>query len=250
MRAPTPADLYALGLERGELFVRYEDGDRRSLPLDRWLGAPTAADHCVLEHAVGPVLDVGCGPGRHLLALARRGVPAVGVDIAAAAVQHARRRGTRAVVASVFDPLPGTGVWRTVLLLDGNVGIGGRPVALLARLRNLLTRGGVILCEVGPPGSDTRDELIALEDAAGTRSAWFAWARVSIDGLPALARDAGLQVRAMWREDDRWFAALSGEPRPWPRTRSAYSTAEPTNSTAVIRSQLRAYPSMWCPLAL
>jgi SAM-dependent methyltransferase len=214
MRARAPVELYALGLERGELFVRRQDGVRRSLPVKRWLAAPTAADHCILDHAVGPVLDVGCGPGRHLLALARRGVPALGVDIAAAAVRHARGRGARAVLASVFDPLPDTGGWRTVLLLDGNVGIGGKPVALLARLRNLLARSGVILCEVGPPGSETGGELIALEDGAGTRSAWFAWASVSIDGLPALAREAGLQMLASWQEDGRWFAALSGELTP------------------------------------
>jgi SAM-dependent methyltransferase len=211
MRAPTPAELYALGLERGELFVRREDGGRRMLPVGRWLGAVTAADRRVLDHAAGPVLDVGCGPGRHLLALSRRGVPALGVDIAPAAVRHARGRGVRVVLGSVFDPLPRREGWRTVLLLDGNLGIGGAPIALLARLRSLLSKGGVILCEVGPPGSETRDELIALEDRAGARSARFAWARVSIDRLPPLARDAGLHLRATWQEDDRWFAALSGE---------------------------------------
>ena len=33
----------------------------------------------------------------------------------------------------MFEPLPGEGRWGTVLLLDGNVGIGGDPVALLER---------------------------------------------------------------------------------------------------------------------
>lgn len=36
------------------------------------------------------VLDVGCGPGRHSLVLARRGVKVVGVDIAAAFLELAR----------------------------------------------------------------------------------------------------------------------------------------------------------------
>jgi SAM-dependent methyltransferase len=243
MRTRAPAELYALGLDRGELFVRRGDGARRSVPIGRWLGAPTAADRCVLDRAVGPVLDVGCGPGRHLLALTRRGVPALGVDIAAAAVRRARGRGARAVLASVFDPLPGTGGWRTVLLLDGNVGIGGRPVALLTRLRSLLATGGVILCEVDPPGSETGDELIALEDSAGRRSVWFAWARVSIDGLPSLARDAGLHVRATWHEDGRWFAALSAELKP----ENGTPPGEITSSVAGGGARVRAHGSHTAP---
>ncbi len=37
------------------------------------------------------VVDVGCGPGRHSHALARRGVPVVGVDVAQRFVELARR---------------------------------------------------------------------------------------------------------------------------------------------------------------
>src|SRR5688572_29696292 len=36
------------------------------------------------------VLDVGCGPGRHSLALARRGLDVVGVDLSPDFVAHAR----------------------------------------------------------------------------------------------------------------------------------------------------------------
>lgn len=39
----------------------------------------------------GPVLDLGCGQGRHLQALAARGVPAVGLDLSAALLSVARK---------------------------------------------------------------------------------------------------------------------------------------------------------------
>ena len=42
------------------------------------------------------------------------------------------RLGGPALRRSVFDPLPGEGRWGTALLLDGNIGIGGDPRALLA----------------------------------------------------------------------------------------------------------------------
>src|SRR5205823_333854 len=100
------------------------------------LGVPMSSPHTLEAQrrrlrAVGPVLDVGCGPGRHVLALARRGVLAVGVDVTPAAVRYARARGAPVFRGSVFAAVPGVGHWRTALLLDGNIGIGGRPVVLL-----------------------------------------------------------------------------------------------------------------------
>ena len=204
-----PAEIYGTALDHGLLYLRGEDGSRRSVPVERWLGPLGPADARALDRAVGPVLDVGCGPGRHVLALARRGVLALGVDIAPAAVRHARDRGASVVLGSVFAPVPGAGHWRTALLLDGNIGIGGRPVALLQRLRSLLRADGKVLCELDPPGSGTRCELIALEDSGGARSTWFAWARVSVDGLAPLARRARMRVGETWQNDGRWFASLT-----------------------------------------
>ncbi len=50
----------------------------------------------------------------------------------------ARRHGVNVLERSIFDHVPGAGRWRTALLLDGNIGIGGDPVALLERLGDLL----------------------------------------------------------------------------------------------------------------
>ena len=46
----------------------------------------------------------GCGPGRHLHALARRGVFALGVDISLAAVTLARDLGTTVEIAAGVSP--------------------------------------------------------------------------------------------------------------------------------------------------
>ncbi len=206
-----PDELYARGLDAGRMYLRGEDGRRRPAAIARWLGPLDPADECALDLVGGPVLDVGCGPGRHVLALARRGIYALGVDIAPAAVRHARERGASAVLGSVFDPVPGSGGFATALLLDGNIGIGGHPTALLIRLRGLLRPDGSIVCEVDPPGAPTRCELVALEDAAGARSRWFAWARVSIDGIGVIAEQAGLGLDATREAEGRWFAVLNAD---------------------------------------
>src|SRR5204863_7462240 len=96
---------------------------------------PTAPEEARLAAMAAPVLDVGCGPGRLVVGLARRGAVALGVDPAPAAVALARGRGAAVLQRSVFDPLPGHGRWRTIVLADGNIGIGGDPVRLLRRCR-------------------------------------------------------------------------------------------------------------------
>jgi SAM-dependent methyltransferase len=206
-RMTDPLDLYDRGLLGGgaSLHARLADGRRVSLPLGRWLGPPVPEENDVLARAVGPVLDVGCGPGRHVLALQRRGVLALGVDVSAGAVQVARRRGAPAMVGCVFSTLPGAGRWATALLLDGNVGIGGDPAALLRRVAGVLRRRGRVLVEVEPPGVRTRGELVQLE-CGGRLGAPFPWGRVGVDGLAAVA--APLAVHEVWRGGSRWFAEL------------------------------------------
>ena len=123
------------------------------LPVASWTGPADAADHALLDLCRGATLDIGCGPGRLTQELARRGHRALGVDLVDEAVTQTRRRGADAVVADVFEPLPDEGAWSSVLLADGNVGIGGDPHRLLGRVRELLHPGGRVVVEVSAPGT-------------------------------------------------------------------------------------------------
>lgn len=190
--------------------LRLADGRLERLSLDRWLGPVTAADEIVAGWARPAVLDVGCGPGRLLEALTARGKTALGVDLSPVAVQLARRRGGTAVTGSIFADVPGAGTWGSALLLDGNIGIGGDPVALLGRLRELLAPGGTVIAEVDPPGAATLVERMRLE-SRGVVSAWFAWARVSADAIAAHAARAGFACARIAPVHGRWLAELSWE---------------------------------------
>ncbi len=161
----------------------------------------------MLEGVAGPVLDVGCGPGRVLDALARRGVMALGVDPAPAAVAIARQKGCAVLQRSVFDRLPGTGRWETILLLDGNVGIGGNPCRLLERCAALLRPGGALVAEVEGPGTGWRSCRARIERERET-GRWFPWAVVGCDAVDGLASAAGLAVSEVRRLEGRWVAWL------------------------------------------
>ena len=193
----------------GETVIRFRDGTARPACVDRWVGDADHVDERILAQLAGPVLDVGCGPGRHLHALARRGVFGLGVDICDAAVHLARGGGANAMVGSIFGEVPGAGEWRSALLLDGNIGIGGRPARLLRRVADLLAPAGTVLVELAGPQSSTVESEARLETMSGV-SDWFAWAEVSAASIATLAGTAGLLVSGCWREGDRWFAALSG----------------------------------------
>jgi SAM-dependent methyltransferase len=206
----TPARLiYDAALDgRVRLTARDPDGRAWPLDVDRWLAPAHGADVRLLRRAVGPVLDVGCGPGRHVRALVDRGIPALGVDSSRAAVDVARASGAPVHHGDVFGPVPQSGTWATALLLDGNVGIGGDPSTLLARVGALLTADGTILAELDAPGTGLSTAAIRLDDGRLLSDA-FAWARVGADAIGAVARAAGLRVAASWDDEGRWFTQLA-----------------------------------------
>jgi SAM-dependent methyltransferase len=195
------------GVEPVEARFRLADGRVRRLPVGRWLGPVDAADRAVLAHASAPVLDIGCGPGRHLAALAAAGLEGLGLDLSPVAVRLARARGAEAILRCVFADVPRAGTWAAALLLDGNIGIGGAPDALLARARELVAPGGIVLVETGPPSAGTCRVRVRLE-AGAAFSPWFGWATVGARGIGPLARSAGLEPRAAIAAGGRWFARL------------------------------------------
>jgi len=187
--------------------LRDDAGRPLKLEPSRWHEPSSAAERRLLAQLPAPVLDVGCGPGRVLDTLARRGVMALGIDPAPGAAALARSKGCAVLQRSVFDPLPGQGRWGTVLLLDGNIGIGGDPARLLRRCAALLSPDGAIVAEVEPPGTGWRSCRARLERNAEVGT-WFPWAIVGCDAVYALASDVGLSARGLEQVDGRWIATL------------------------------------------
>ena len=183
------------------------DGHVLDLPVHRWFAVAGAAEQRALDHAVGPALDIGCGPGRHLVALAERAVFALGIDISSELLDVARRQGVNVLERSVFERVPGVGKWRSALLLDGNIGIGGDPVALLTRIGELLAPDGRLIVEIEPVDSTDRVLLVRAETpvAAGP---WFRWTTVGPRRLAAIARTVGFDIVDAWDANDRRFAHL------------------------------------------
>lgn len=178
------------------------------LDLDQWDRPVDAHDESLLDLCVGPTIDVGCGPGRLAARLADRGHVVLGIDIVGSAVGTAVRRGASALCRDVFETLPGEGRWRTALLADGNIGIGGDPASLLRRLRELVAGDGRIVAELAPPGTPLECGWATLRYGPDHTATRFRWSVVGVDDVDGLATASGLLVGDVVELGDRWCAVL------------------------------------------
>jgi SAM-dependent methyltransferase len=167
------------------------------------------SDQDVLDLCDGPTLDVGCGPGRMTRMLAERGAIVLGIDVVPEAVSQTRDGGAAAMLRDVFEAVPAEGRWGTVLLADGNVGIGGDPVRLLTRLRQLLAPGGRVVADVAAPGTGCRIGEVRLT-VGNLTSFPFPWAFVGVDAIVDVGLEAGFATTT--REvRGRWVAVLEAD---------------------------------------
>ncbi|HVQ52651.1 MAG TPA: class I SAM-dependent methyltransferase [Mycobacterium sp.] len=204
-------NLYDRALDGERCWLRHDDGRVDRLPVRSWLGgrnADTRFDYAVVGLCDGPTIDLGCGPGRLVAHLVHRGVPALGVDQSATAVALARRSGVPALRRDVFQPLPGTGRWQTVLLADGNVGLGGDPWRILRRAGELLCQGGRCVAEFDSETKGIRAGWVRLESPRAI-GPWFRWASVGVDCVSRLADDVGLTVAGVHPIGRRVLASLA-----------------------------------------
>ncbi len=208
MTDPTP--VFDSGFVEGGGQMHTRTGEVWDMPVPVWKAEAGLGDQALLARCLGATLDVGCGPGRMTAALSERGVPALGLDVSPLAVAMTRSRGASALRRDIFAESPREHRWDHVLLVDGNIGIGGDPIRLLWRCRQLITRYGSVLADVGPPERGLTVTTARLVGQSGP-GVWFPWAFLGLQALPVVAAAAGLRVGTVWRADgpeERWQVEL------------------------------------------
>jgi SAM-dependent methyltransferase len=181
-------------------FDRWEWWDRKLLPL--------------VEH--GPVLDLGAGAGRASLYLHERGLPVTAVDASPGALEVCRRRGVADVrLGDVNDP-PADQRWAGVLLLCGNLGLGGSWEGnrrLLARLAGLAAPGAVLIGDSVTPDGPAR--VVLRIRYRNLVTPWWPQYNIPAEQIAALVDGTGWRLE-MHLEDGEDHAVLLAVPRSWP----------------------------------
>lgn len=194
----------------GRLALRRVGDTSPALQLDvaEWSAPANTVDVAVLGGLAGPLLDVGCGPGRMLRAAEEKGLAALGIDISGEAASYAAADGSRVLHRSVFERLPLEGSWATVLLMDGNIGIGGDPRTLLVRCAELMAADGVLVVEVDADPELHECAVFTAIGEEGHESGAFPWARLGSAALARIAAECGLVLGDAWAAGDRRFVVL------------------------------------------
>ena len=175
------------------------------------------------------VLDVGCGPGRHAVALAQRGYAVTGVDISPRFLQLAADAARSAGVAAAFFEVDARGMPfddefdAVVSLCEGAFGLmGGDDATVLRRMAEAAKPGApVVLTAVNAyvaaaslPQGATLDcdagvvhESTVVRSESGAEAAAELWTSVYTPReLRLLALGVGLVPEAVWSVDPGGYA--------------------------------------------
>ena len=175
---------------------------RRNGPEHRELVERTADELANVVAPPGPVADLGCGPGAHALALARRGYHVAGVDGSPRMVEAARTQAARDKVDATFGVHDVSGPLRFAdASLAGVLAILvlqhlPHPAAFTAEIRRCLWPGGHLL--ITAPTRD-RTPLTSQHPYWRLRTACYLLVPGVIrcydtNSLPRLVEDQGLTV--------------------------------------------------------
>jgi SAM-dependent methyltransferase len=180
-----------------------------SMDFARWNNAADRVDVALLGSVRGPVLDVGCGPARMVRAAVAMRLEVLGLDVSPTAIELGRAAGLPMHEGSVFDQVPCEGDWHTVLLVDGNIGIGGDVARLLARCAELVPSDGEVVVELHSDPARDHKYTGRLVDIHGASSESFPWAEVGLAGVSRRAPAVGLALRQAWSTGGRSFCRLA-----------------------------------------
>ena len=145
--------------------IRRDDGARDEMtPAVYFREELLPLERQALQRAHGVVLDVGCGPGRHVLALQRRGFTVIGIDTSPRTAEVARQRGCHDLrVLSLWDIEQLGQKFRSVFMLGNNAGLPGSLEEVgrfLALLRAYTEPDAVLIAQsIDPTDTDNPHHL-------------------------------------------------------------------------------------------
>lgn len=220
---------YQTGADAFDFTIHRDDGHIDSHNVGIYFEPePFAFEVPALAFVKGSVLDIGCGAGRHVLWMQKKGHQAQGVDLSADAVAVCKLRGCNDV--SRRDVMAGLGsvLVDTFTLFGNNAGIGGTfegTTKLFRKLRSHVTKGGRLILtgiEIASTNDPAhlnyhaknlaqgrrRGEIKMQFEYRGARGDWIAWYHPEPHEIREIAAATGWDVTQITRFDNGFFLAV------------------------------------------
>ncbi|TYB31592.1 MAG: class I SAM-dependent methyltransferase [Candidatus Mcinerneyibacterium aminivorans] len=113
----------------------------------------------IIKYIKGKVLDIGCGPGSHLLELKDRNYDVAGIDTSQLSVQICKKRGLKNIYPVALNSLDSKiGIFDTFLMLGNNFGLmknEKKAREYLKKLSKVSNPEAVIIAETMDPYKTT-----------------------------------------------------------------------------------------------
>jgi SAM-dependent methyltransferase len=182
-----------------------------------------------MRYVRGRVLDVGCGPGRHVAYLQEHGFSATGIDVSPLAIEVCARRGLGDVhVMSVTQVGRQLGVFDTILMMGNNFGVVGnrrRARWLFRRFKGITSPHGRILAESRDPyaGAGVEHRLYHERNLRRGRmggqvrlrvryrmlaTPWYDYLLASADEMREILDGTGWQISQVLKEESGLYVAV------------------------------------------
>jgi SAM-dependent methyltransferase len=213
-------------VERDDGYLAFSSG-----PRSYFIDYPDWPKHQrqAIRFARGRILDIGCGAGRCLLYLKKKGLEVVGIDTSPLAVKVCRERGLSDVhVRSITQIGPYMGTFDTIIMMGNNFGLFGsfnRARRLLRTMHRMTTpRARIIAESMGPDATDVPEHKAyhrrnrrrgRMPGQSRIRirfrtciSPWFDHLFVSVNEMRAILDGTGWRIARLFPCDGPFYCAV------------------------------------------
>ncbi len=204
-------NLYDRALDGERCWLRHDDGRVDRLPVRSWLGGRNADerfDHAVVGLCNGPTIDWVAALDVWWRTWSSAECPRSGSTSRPPPSSWRAAAAPRPCAATCSNRCRGPAGGTTVLLADGNVGLGGDPRRICGGPANCCVSGGRCVAEFDSAIDGIDTGWVRLESSR-TIGPWFRWASVGIDCAARLADDVGLAVDGSPPDRRRVVASLA-----------------------------------------